>query len=216
MGRRKRYKQSSIRARIEAFLLDHVGDVVTREQIQEVARDPKTGRVPENWHQRLSELRTDSGFTIQSWRDSQDLKISQYRLISTEKRALAGARVKIKPETWKAVLLRAGNACEWNDGDIRCGLKAGDIDPVGGGTVRLTADHKTPHSANPKADANDENAWQALCGRHQIVKKNYWDHATGKVNVYAIVQSAPEDVKREVYDFLREYFRHKDRGAPGA
>ncbi|MGA2033312.1 MAG: hypothetical protein ABSG68_13725 [Thermoguttaceae bacterium] len=58
---KKKYKQKSVRGRIEAFLLDHVGEIVTREQIQEVAADPESGRVPENWHQRLSELRTDYG-----------------------------------------------------------------------------------------------------------------------------------------------------------
>jgi hypothetical protein len=45
-----------------------------------------------------------------------------------------------------------------------------------------------------------------FAGRHQVVKKNFWDHSTGKLNVYAIVQAAPEDVKREVYEFLRAYF----------
>lgn len=39
--------------------MDNIGKVVTREQIIKVATDPKTGRIPENWHQRLSELRTD-------------------------------------------------------------------------------------------------------------------------------------------------------------
>ncbi len=183
-----------------------MGRIVTREQIQAVAADPNTGKVPENWHQRLSELRTDVGYTIQSWRDSSELKMSQYRLVSTEKRTSAGQRVKISPTTWKAVLERAANACEWDDGSVRCGLEQGAIDPVGGGTVRLTADHKTPHSTNPLADANDPNAWQALCGRHQVVKKNFWDHGTGKLNVYAIVQSASKAVKREIYEYLCEYF----------
>ena len=53
------YNQRSIRARIEAFFLDNLGRVATREQIIQVATDPVTGRQPENWHQRLSELRTD-------------------------------------------------------------------------------------------------------------------------------------------------------------
>lgn len=201
-----RYTQSSIRDRLEAFFLDNVGKIVTREQIQQVAADPVTGRVPENWHQRLSELRTDLGYTIQSSRDTNELKLSEYRLVSTEKRTVAGKRVKIKPKTWQAVLTRASHACEWQDGGVRCGLKAGQIDPVGGGTVKLTADHKTPHAMNPDADADDPDAWQALCGRHQVVKKNFGDHATGKMNVYAIVQAASEKEKREVYDFLKKYF----------
>jgi len=204
--RKKQYPQKSVRARIEAFLLDNVGEVVTREQIQEVARNPETGKVPENWHQRLSELRTDYGYTIQSWRDSKELKISEYRLLSTERRKSAGKRAKITPATWQKVLERSGCACEWNDGSEVCGLRQGEIDPVGGGTVRLTPDHKTPHATNPQTDPADPNAWQALCGRHQVVKKNFWDHGTGKLNVYAIVQCAPARVKREIFEFLREYF----------
>ena len=55
-------------------------------------------------------------------------------------------------------------------------------------------------------DVHDPAAWQALCGRHQVVKKNFWDHSTGKLNVYAIVQAAPRKVKREIYEFLTEFF----------
>jgi hypothetical protein len=211
MAKRKKarigkYPQKSIRARLEAFFLDNLGCVVTREQILEVAKDPKTGHVPENWHQRLSELRTDMGYTILSARDTKQLGVSEYMMPHAQKRTVAGKRVKIAEATWKKVLDRAGHACEWDDGGQRCGLKAGEKDPVGGGTVRLTPDHKRPHSVDPKADPNDSDAWQALCGRHQVVKKNFWDHSTGKLNVYAIVQAAPQDVKWEIYGFLREYF----------
>jgi hypothetical protein len=211
MARRKTakvgtYKQKSIIERLEAFFLDNIGHVVTREQILEVAKDPKTGKTPENWHQRLSELRTNYGYTILSWRDTKQLGRSEYMMPHSEKREVAGKRVRINEETWNRVLERAGYACEWEDGGRQCGLKAGDKDPIGGGTVQLTADHKRPHSVDPHADPADPDAWQALCGRHQVVKKNFWDHTTGKLNVYAIVQAAPEAEKRKVYDFLREYF----------
>ena len=71
------YRQKSIRARIEAFFLDNLGKVATREQWINVATDPATSRVPENWHQRLSELRTDRGYTILSWRNRGDLRVSK-------------------------------------------------------------------------------------------------------------------------------------------
>jgi hypothetical protein len=87
-----------------------------------------------------------------------------------------------------------------------CGLKDGDIDPIGGGTVRLTPDHKTPHAVNANADPGDPAKWQALCGRHQVMKKNYWDDNTGWLNVSAIVQAASEQEKRAVYEFLKSYF----------
>jgi hypothetical protein len=167
----RKYRQKSVLQRIEAFFLDNVGRVATREQIQEVARDPKTGKIPENWHQRLSDLRCIHGFTIRSWRNQGDLKVMEYLMPSAEKRASARQRVRPNPAAWKAVLARCNNTCEWNEGGETCNLRDGDIDPIGGGTVRLQADHKSPHSINPEADPADPDAWQALCGRHQVVKK---------------------------------------------
>jgi hypothetical protein len=201
------YNQTSARARIEALFLENLGKIVTRAQILEVAKDPKTHQEPENWHQRLSELRTDAGYTILTSRDSKELKVSEYLMPHAEKRLSASKRVQIAPAAWTAVLARAKNQCEWMEGTQRCGLSVGDTDPVGGGTVRLTPDHKKPHAVAPDADPNSLDHWQALCGRHQVMKKNYWDDSTGWLNVMAIVQAASAKVKREVYEFLRSYFR---------
>ena len=122
------------------------------------------------------------------------------------KRRGAGKRVRPTDTTWMAVLERAGYACEWNEGGMVCGLKDGENDPVGGGQVKLTPDHKNPHSLNPDADPKDPEQWRALCGRHQVTKKNYWDTTTGKLNAYAIVQFATEPEKRKVFHFLLSYF----------
>lgn len=200
------YLQKTIRERIKALFLDNLGKTVTREDILEVAKDPETGRTPENWHQRLSELRTDEGYTILSWRNRNDLKVSEYLMPTSEKRATAKKRVKIHPKTWQMVLKRANYRCEWNEEGITCGLRSGDIDPVGGGTVHLTPDHKSPHAAGIEIEPDNPEQWQALCGRHQVMKKNYWDDRTGWLNVYAIVQSASEREKRQVYEFLKKYF----------
>ena len=200
------YEQGSVRARIEAFFLDNIGKVATREQIMQVAANPVTGRAPENWHQRLSELRTDYGYTILSWRNRGDLKVSEYLMPTAERRATTARRVRPNSATWQSVLESANYRCSWEEAGQVCGLRDGDIDPVGGGTVRLTSDHKQPHSMNPDVDPNDTGKWQPLCGRHQVVKKNYWDDASGWLNVYAIVQASSESEKRRVYEFLQEYF----------
>ena len=115
-------------------------------------------------------------------------------------------RVKPTPQTWQAVLLRADYRCEWLEEGTKCALQEGESDPVGGGRVKLTPDHKRPHAVDPAADPKDSSQWQALCGRHQVVKKNYWDSMTGKLNTYAIVQAAPESEKRAVFLFLLQYF----------
>jgi hypothetical protein len=169
------YPQKTVKKRIEALFLDNIGKVLTREQIIEAATDPTTGKAPENWHQRLSELRTDAGYTILSWRNRGDLKVQEYLMPSIERRAGAAKRVKPTDATWLEILKRAGYKGEWNAAGEGCGLAQGDKDSVGGGTVRLTPDHKRPHSVDPSADPTDPAQWQALCGRHQVVKKNYWD-----------------------------------------
>jgi hypothetical protein len=125
---------------------------------------------------------------------------------SIEKRLGAAKRVKPTDATWLNVLKRADYKCEWSEAGERCGLAHGDKDPVGGGTVRLTPDHKRPHSVDPHSDPTDPGQWQALCGRHQVVKKNYWDSQTGKLNVYAIVQAAPRKEKEQVFEFLLGHF----------
>jgi len=211
------YRQKSVKKRIEALFLNNIGKVLDREMILRAARDPKTKREPENWHQRLSELRTDDGYTILSWRNRGDLKVQEYLMPSATRRKTAKKRVKPTDETWVAVLQRAEHACEWNEGGQRCGLHEGDIDPVGGGRVKLTPDHKNPHSLNPDADPRDPDQWQALCGRHQVTKKNYWDSTTGKMNTYAIVQFATREEKEEVFRFLLDYFGYamNDKGEIG-
>lgn len=200
------YTQGSIRQRIEALFLDNIGKIITREQILSVAKDPKTGKEPENWHQRLSELRTDDGYTILSWRNRKDLKVQEYLMPHSKKRLKAGKRIRPSDKTWIKILQRANFACEWNEGGGLCGLKEGDIDPVGGGHVKLTPDHKSPHSMDSDTDPNDPGKWQALCGRHQVVKKNYWDNFTGKLNIFAIVQAATRNEKLAVFLFLLEHF----------
>jgi hypothetical protein len=202
-----KYEQKTVRQRLEAMFLANVGLVVTRDQILAAARDPKTGKEPENWHQRLSELRTDHGYTILSWRDSTELKPQEYVLASADKREIAGKRVRPTTATWKAVIGRAGNSCEWQEDGQLCGLREGSIDPIGGGTVKLTPDHTTPHSVNPNSDPENPAQWQALCGRHQVMKKNFWDGATGKVNILAILQAASAAQKREALAFLNQYFK---------
>jgi hypothetical protein len=203
------YTQKSVSKRIEALFLNNLGKIVTREQIIAAATNPETGVQPENWHQRLSELRTDKGYTILSWRDRSDLAPQEYLMPSAERRQTAGKRVLPTGACWAQVLERAGHRCEWKEDGQVCGLSEGEIDPIGGGTVKLTPDHMTPHSLNPLTDRDDINQWQALCGRHQVMKKNYWDSSNGKINLPAILQSVGEKQKREAFAFLRNYFDEK-------
>lgn len=205
----KVYTQKSIKNRLESFFIDNVNKIVTNDMLIQVARDPKTGKDPENWHQRLSELRTDSGYTILSKRDRAFLAVGEYILQSLDRREKAGKRVMPTKDTWNRVLQRANHCCEWSDSDQLCLLNDGEIDPVSGGTVQLTPDHVDPHSMNPNADPSNPDQWLALCGRHQVMKKNYWNSMTGKINTQAIIQASSHDEKLQVYAQLCEYLGHE-------
>ena len=200
------YTQNTVSQRIEALFLNNLGKVVTREQIIAAATNPTNGKQPENWHQRLSELRTDKGYTILSWRDSKELSPQEYVMPDATRREIASKRVLPTLDCWKYVLQRSENKCEWAEDGQNCGLAGGEIDPVGGGTVKLTPDHVTPHSIDPNTDPRDPKQWLALCGRHQVMKKNYWDSGSGKLNVIGILQSVSESQKLEALKFLAKYF----------
>jgi len=201
----KKYNQKTIKGRLEAFFLDNLNKIVTSDQLREVAKDPTTGAEPENWSQRISDLRCVDGYTILSVRDP-GLKLGQYMMPNAEKRQNKGERLYPTKEVWEIILKRAGYGCEWIEDGIRCNLKNGEIDPIGGGTVKLTADHATPHSINAHADPTDPTKWRALCSRHQVTKKNYWDSETGKINYIGLMQAAKIDDKKGIYEFLKKYF----------
>lgn len=141
------YLQRSVRARIEAFFLDNLGKVATREQLIAVATDPETKRTPENWHQRLSELRTDMGYTILSWRNRGDLRVSEYMMPNAERRATAARRTRPTAATWKQVLVDHDHRCAWTEGGISCALRDGDTDPVGGRCRQAHARPQDPSCA---------------------------------------------------------------------
>jgi hypothetical protein len=204
------YTQSSVKKRIEALFLDNIGKIVSREMIQQVATNPKTGKIPENWHQRLSELRTDDGYTILAKRDTTALNVSEYVMSSKDKRVVRNTRVVPTKDCWGKILKRAKKSCEWDEGGDTCNLKEGDNDPVGGGTVKLTPDHLTPHSEAVKVDRDDPNDWRALCGRHQVVKKNYWDNKTGKFNITALLQASSHKEKENAFKWLKFYFAEEE------
>jgi hypothetical protein len=166
------YLQGSIKGRILAFLLDNVGKIVTGEQLAQVATLPGASHPPPRWHQRVYELRADHGYNILTQRDDRRLGVSEYVLQSAEPQPRGGRRVRPTPATWLAVLTRAGNACEWIHDGRPCGLREGDTDPITGGTVHLTPDHRRPHAEDPATDPSSPDAWQALCARHQVMKKN--------------------------------------------
>ncbi len=195
----------NVRGRILEFLIENVGKTVTREQIQLAATDPETGKAPENWHQRLSELRVDSGYDILSWRDREWLKPGQYLLESATPVRVPKPRAHLTAAERRELFVRDGHQCQWPE----CELVAGVIDPVGGGTVVLTADHRAPHSLPDGGWTGTLDDWQTLCARHQQEKKNFIDDRTGRKNLRELVRAASKDEKEAIFEILNAYFRSK-------
>lgn len=198
----KKKRPNNVRGRIRDFLIKKVGKVVTRQEIQLAAKDRKTGKVPENWHQRLSELRVDEGYDILSWRDREFLKPGQYLLESATPKRIPKPREYLTAAEKEALFLRDGNRCQWPE----CGLTAGAIDSTGGGTVVLTADHRAPHSLSDGQWTGTLDDWQTLCARHQQEKKNFIDDRTGRKNLRELVRAAPKEQKRLILEDLEAYF----------
>lgn len=196
-------KTNSARDRIRTLFLNNIGQVVTRAQIVAAANGEVSGKDVENWHQRLSELRTDEGYTILTNRDRSSLKPGQYLMETNVTRQVKKRRYD--PAT-KAKLIAENPVCQWPG----CGLREGTIDPVGGGTVRLQMDHVTPHNMDSDSPVSAE-GWQLLCGRHQVMKKNFWDDATGKLNIIAILQAATWHDKQEALRFLETAFADRKK-----
>ncbi len=198
----KKERKPSVKDRIRAFFVKNVGIVVTRQEIQVAATDPETKRVPENWHQRLSELRVDEGYDILSNRDRDRLKPGQYLLETPTPTRIAKPRARLRKADLKALFERDSYTCQWPD----CTLRKGQTDPVGGGRVVLTADHRSPHSLpNAKWTGTLED-WQTLCARHQQKKKNLIDDRTGRKNLRELVRNAKRTVKLQIFEDLTAYF----------
>ena len=90
-----RRRGGSARDRIAAFLEANVGAVVTREQLDYVARIKEGSR-------RVRELRDEEGWPIESHIDDPQLKASQYRLVSADPADRKDPRQRLYPENLRA------------------------------------------------------------------------------------------------------------------
>lgn len=183
-------KSKGSKQRILDYLLAHLGQVVTKDELREAS-----GNVSE-WARRLRELRDEEGYQILSHKDRNDLKPGQY-LLETAKRLPAFAR-DISKETRAYVLERNGYTCQM------CGLAAGDPDPFHRGrTVRLTMGHILDKS---KGGEDTPGNLRAVCTNCNEGLQNTAPPKPDRIHLLAQVRRATIDDQLAVLDWLERKF----------
>lgn len=139
--------QLGSKKRILEYLLQRVGQVVTKSELQEAS-----GGVAE-WARRVRELRDEEGYRILSHLDRAGLKPGEYVLESAEKGPVF--RRDVSKQVRAFVLDRNGYTCQ------SCGLGPGDPDPYDAKRkVQLVIGHIID---KVKGGSDDASNLRALC-----------------------------------------------------
>lgn len=177
--------------RLRQFLLAHIGQVVTSEELRDAAGASE-------WARRVRELREDEGWPILTHNDSAALKPGQYLLKETppKKTEISFARgisAKLRAE----VLDRNGFTCQM------CGLTPGDIDPSTGRKVRL----HLGHIKDKNLGGRDELAnLRTLCSTCNQGAKNITGEKPTSIWLLSQVRRAGQEEQRTVFEWLRKKF----------
>jgi len=115
-----RRRDGSALDRIAAFFEANVGTVITRDELDYVARIKEGSR-------RVRELRDERGWPIESHIDAPELRVSQYRLVSAAAADRRDRRQRLYPENLRArVFERDDYTCRECGRDRAAAERAGD------------------------------------------------------------------------------------------
>ena len=182
-------RKQGARSKIRAFLEAHVGEVVTTDQISDIANI-------RDYQRRIRELRDEEGMQIRSHVDLAQLKPGQYLLETLDR--LPAIERNISPQLRAEILERNGFTCQ------QCGAGAGDLDSYDlGRKVRLHVDHIIPIS---QGGTDDRDNLRALCSTCNQGKQNIQAPTESALNILARVRKTPRSVQREIYEALKRTF----------
>lgn len=189
------------KARILKFFLDHLGQVVTKEQLRDVSQINE-------WARRVRELRDEDGWQILNHNTSltleqmnligitRQLKASEYALLDTERLDVTARDIDKKVR--ESVLQRYGATCQL------CGRRAGDLDPYNPNKrLQLHIDHKV--SLNDGGTNDEENLWP-ICSICNEGKKERSIITGEAMELIQKINMQTPEVRRQIYDLLREQF----------
>lgn len=178
------------RDRIRAFFEEHIGKIVTTEQISKIAKI-------HDYQRRIRELRNDEGLQILSYRDRHDLKPNEYILVSLDR--LPRFSHAIDKAQRARILERNGFTCGM------CGVTAGELDPYNPiRKVLLHVDH-----INPDGKTNDDNL-RVLCHNCNEGRSNLAVPPTSNtLSVIRTIRRLPRDEQRRIFEELKKKFEPK-------
>lgn len=177
-------REPGAKRRLREFFEQHVGEVLSHDDLQPV------GRV-HSWTRRLRELRERDGMQILSHYDRADLKPDEYILVSLER--LPRGEHRIDPRVRARVLERDGSTCQL------CGRTIGDLDDDTGRGVRLHIDHIDPDGPS------EENNLRVLCSICNEGRSNL-SIPRSTINLLTAVRRASRQEQVEVLDWLKRKF----------
>ena len=180
----------SARAKLRAFMLDHIGEVLDAETLKD-----ESGGISE-WARRVRELRNEEGYDIQTHNDRSDLKPGQYILVSAKPKP--AFERNISKETRSFVLDRNGYTCQM------CGAAAGEPHPYDNGRkTRLHLGHMIDKSMGGDDSPNNLRAICSVCNEGA---SNLTLNRPDTIKLIAQVRRAPAKDQLDVLDWLMKKF----------
>jgi 5-methylcytosine-specific restriction endonuclease McrA/biotin operon repressor len=145
----------SARSRVAAYFEANVGAVITRDELDYVAKIKEGSR-------RVRELRDEEGWPIESHIDDPRLRASQYRLVSSEPNDRKDPRQRLYPENLRArIFQRDDYTCQ------HCQRNGERAEAAGERRFYLEVHHKTAVADElddlPAVELNDEDNLITYC-----------------------------------------------------
>ncbi len=176
---------------IKAFLLAHVGKIVTTEQIREASGNQG------QYGRRLRELRDEDGWPIESHHDASDLSSHEYRLTDfPPDRPPIRMQRNISAKLRAQALDRNGFTCQM------CGVAAGEIG-VDGRKAVLHVGHIKPKS---EGGLDELSNLRALCRMCNQGAKNIVTMPPDRKWLISQVRRANDEDQRAVLAWLQRKF----------
>ena len=181
--------------RIRRFLRERVGEIVTKNQLQEVV-----GPTVTEWARRLRELREDEGWQIRSHVDDSSLKPGEYRLAAPppdpgEYRFTRPISGRVRAQ----VRERNGYTCQM------CGLAASEDDPDNPGrAVRIHVGHIVDRSHGGTDELSN---LRALCSSCNQGARNLTQEPPSWVWLLSQIRRANEADQQKALEWLGRKFR---------